>query len=192
MQNNMFHYIPNFMNPMEQKTILDYLNKDNLIAAPQYANSNSVSRYQKWYQADKKYFCPLWKQRFPQWESHEIDNTIQSLIDMIQKLLDSMSIDMHINSCLVNKYPDGKHFISKHRDSAASFGEEPTIIILSLGETRQLSFEKNETNEKFTYDLEGGSIFIMSGASQKDYMHSLEKSDTTNVRYSLTFREFLL
>ncbi len=188
-----FKYFPNYLSYEKQKQTLEYLESTcNFIAAPQY--TDKVSRYQKWYQSNMKYFCPLWKARYPQWESHEMDSTILSLIDSMQSLLGSsaelLPHNMTINSCLVNKYPDGNHFISPHRDSPDSFGPTPTIIILSLGETRTLMFE-NET-EKFSFDLESGSVFIMGGNSQKNYLHSLLKSDTTNVRYSLTFREFIL
>ena len=180
----MFQYIPNFINETEQKEIFDYMeNTCNFIPTHQY--TNNISRYQKWYQSDKKYFCPEWKERYPQWESFEIDCMISKLIDMVQPLTSS-----RINSCLINKYPTGKHFISPHRDSIISFGEKPDIIILSLGETRQLLFENNM--EKISFDLEPGSVFIMSGNSQTDYLHSLVKSNTEMVRYSLTFREFIL
>ena len=182
---NTFKYLPNYMTHHEQEELLEYLDSTcNFIAAPQY--TDKVSRYQKWYQSNMKYFCPLWKARYPQWESHEMDSTILSLIERMQTLVQ----DITINSCLVNKYPDGNHFISPHRDSPDSFGPTPTIIILSLGETRTLMFE-NEM-EKFSFDLESGSVFIMGGDSQKNYLHSLLKSDTKNVRYSLTFREFIL
>ena len=113
---SIFHYKPNFMNEDEQKDIFDYLeNTCNFIPSPQY--TNSISRYQKWYNTDKKYFCPLWKQRFPQWESFEMDEMITSLINKMQKILEEVGDKTIINSCLINKYPDGKHFISPHRDS---------------------------------------------------------------------------
>jgi alkylated DNA repair dioxygenase AlkB len=115
-----------------------------------------------------------------------MDPMITNLISDMQTLVPSI----HINSCLVNKYPDGNHSISPHRDSPDSFGTMPTIVILSLGETRTLMFENDM--EKFSFDLASGSVFIMSGNSQKHYRHSLLKSDTLNCRYSLTFREFIL
>ena len=38
--------------------------------------------------------------------------------------------------------------------------------------------------------LESGSILIMDGATQKYFCHSIDKEDTTNNRYSLTFRQY--
>ena len=184
-----FHYIPNYISNNELNNLFDYLEKtNNFISVPKYVDD--ISRYQKWYQVDQKYFCPNWKERYPQWESFQLDDTIKNLILKMQELLDKKNINVKLNSCLINKYPDGKHFISPHRDSEESFGKEPVIIILSLGETRTITFQNKD--EQFSYDLESGSIFIMAGLSQELYLHSIGKSDSQNVRYSLTFREFIL
>jgi alkylated DNA repair dioxygenase AlkB len=179
-----FQYIPNYINKNEQIELIKYLDNLELNPAPMFKNSDIESRFQRWIAND--YFCPKWKLRLPHWEPYPIDNTIKCLIDTTQLLVN----DIKINSCLINKYPTGKHFIAPHRDSPDSFGQNPTIVILSLGETRTLKFENDK--ELFSFDLESGSVFIMSGNSQTDYLHSLEKSDTMNCRYSLTFREFLL
>lgn len=187
-----FHYIPKFINTEEEKLLLDYMESTkDFIPTPSY--TNNISRLQKWIQSDKKYFCPEWKNRFPQWESFEMDDTIQMIQNKIQKYIKDNVLDVktpYINSCLINKYPNGQYFITPHRDSEISFGKEPTIINLSLGATRQLVFENNK--ETFNFDLESGSLFIMGGSSQKSYQHSIKKSDCDKVRYSLTFREFIL
>jgi len=185
-----FTYIPNYISKDEQDQLIAYLDSLELIPAPMFKDSDISSRMQRWYQKDDKYFCPKWKLRFPHWESYPMDNTITYLIDMMQSLVNTSFNPPKIDSCLINKYPTGKHFIAPHRDSPDSFGVKPTIVILSLGETRTLKFENDKENVSF--DLESGSIFIMSGNSQIDYLHSLEKSDTMNCRYSLTFREFIL
>ena len=44
----------------------------------------------------------------------------------------------------------------------------------------------------FSFELESNSMFIMGGASQLHYHHSINKEICENVRYSLTFREFIL
>jgi alkylated DNA repair dioxygenase AlkB len=191
MTDKMFKYIPNFMNKMEEYELFNYLeNTNDFVPTPQF--SSGFSRFQKWYQTENKYFCPMWRERYPQWESFKIDSMIKNIINIIQNYINDSeySKKLQINSCLVNKYPNGDHFIAPHRDSQESFGEEPIIIILSLGDTRTLSFENKE--DKISFELESGSLFIMSGNSQKSYLHSLLKSSNKNVRYSLTFREFIL
>jgi hypothetical protein len=191
---SVFYYIPNFINDKEQHQLIDYLENINDFL-PSYKYNNSISRYQKWYHVDKKYFCPLWKVRYPQWTSFELDDVINSLIEKIQLYLPQLSSITipKINSCLINKYPTGENFIAPHRDSPQSFGDEPTIIGLSIGSTRTIHFLRNDDDTKnFSFNLESGSIFIMAGSSQKKYLHTIKKNNSYGVRYSLTFREFIL
>ncbi len=191
---SVFYYIPNFLTNDEEKLMFDYLEATNDFQSnPKY--SNGFSRFQKWYQVDKKYFCPEWKERYPQWTSFPMDLTVHDIINKVQNYISNIphiSIP-NINSCLINKYPTGEHFIAPHRDSAISFGEEPTIIGLTIGQTRKIDFKHNtDADKNFSFDLESGSIFIMAGSSQKFYQHAINKCDCKNVRYSLTFREFIL
>jgi hypothetical protein len=193
---SVFHYIPNFLTPEEESSIYKYLEETNdFIPNPKF--TDGISRLQKWYQKDNKYFCPIWKERYPHWESHTLDDTVNQLIIKVQefaKTIPNIKVP-NINSCLINKYPNGDNFIAPHRDSNISFGEEPTIIGLSIGQKRPINFNRlNKDNNKkdFTFDLESGSIFIMAGSSQKFYHHSINKTDCDKVRYSFTFREYLL
>jgi hypothetical protein len=198
---SVFHYIPNFLSQDEDRELLKYLeNTTDFVPNPKM--SEGISRLQKWYNIDKKYFCPLWKERYPHWESFEIDSVISGLMDKIQNfIVDNKTINDNniqiplINSCLINKYPKGENFIAPHRDSSISFGLEPTIIGISIGQTRNINFERLEKDKKdksFSFELESGSMFIMGGASQRFYHHSINKAVCENVRYSLTFREFIL
>ena len=191
---SIFYYIPNFLTKNEESNLYNYLNNtDDFVKNPKY--NEGVSRMQKWYQKDKKYFCPQWKERYDQWTSFEMDDTINNMIDKVQNYVHTINkLDVpKINSCLINKYETGENFIASHRDSSISFGEYPTIIGLSVGATRRIDIKhlKNKKNN-FSFELESGSIFIMAGSSQKFYYHSINKCDCSNVRYSLTFREFIL
>jgi alkylated DNA repair dioxygenase AlkB len=95
-----------------------------------------------------------------------------------------------INSCLVNLYENGNDKISRHKDSSDSFGNIPTIVNLSIGQTRILRLINNE--ETIDFPLEHNSLFIMAGSSQKNYTHEIIEDKTiTKKRYSLTFRELL-
>ena len=95
----------------------------------------------------------------------------------------------NINSCLINYYEDGTKFIPPHKDTHLSFGLNPTIIGISYGDTR--IFTIKNTKEKYSFNLESGSMFIMAGSSQRYYTHETEKSNTNKSRFSLTFREFI-
>ncbi len=195
---SVFCYIPNFLKSNDEKDLYEYLENTNDFI-PSYKYTHGISRLQKWYQVDKKYFCPLWKVKYPQWISFEIDETVENLIGKMQNFIDRINIPEisipRINSCLINKYPAGENFIAPHRDSSISFGLEPTIIGLSIGQTRNIKFERLEKDKKhmnFSFELESNSIFIMGGASQLHYNHSIDKEICENVRYSLNFREFIL
>ena len=106
---------------------------------------------------------------------------------------------------MINKYRDGKDYIAPHRDSKLSFGDNPIIAILSIGQTRTLRFTKVEDNFKnkaltkknkdniiVDFELEDNSLFVMSGNSQTCYSHQLLKDNSDKERYSLTFRNFIL
>lgn len=198
---SIFHYIPNFITKEEETKLKLYLDNTNDFI-PNIKYNDGISRLQKWYQVDKKYFCPLWRERFPHWTSFEMDDTVVNMINKIQTFINDFAISNmepdfqipKINSCLINKYPCGENFIAPHRDSEISFGKKPTIIGLSIGSERKIDFIRNDRSkvDDFSFNLESGSVFIMGGSSQKYYQHTIPKEYCENVRYSLTFREFIL
>jgi alkylated DNA repair dioxygenase AlkB len=162
-------------------------------------NNKLVSRKQRWFQEQNKYFCPIWNQRLKRWESNpyftELYNIQQKVQDFVNLLY--LEHDLHLqidiptfNSCLINKYETGDDFIPPHKDTPLSFGEYPMIVCISFGETRTMVL-KNDT-DTFEFPLKSNSIFIMAGSSQKYFTHEISKSDTQQPRYSMTFRQFIL
>lgn len=113
-----------------------------------------------------------------------------------------------LNSCLMNKYRDGGDSIKPHRDSEEIFGENPVVVILSIGATRTLTFRRiiyDEDNlhliqtepdpvlaHEFSVEMVEGSMVIMAGALQKYYSHEITKvvDVACPTRYSMTFRNF--
>ena len=113
-----------------------------------------------------------------------------------------------LNSCLMNKYRDGGDSIKPHRDSEEIFGENPVVVILSIGATRTLTFRRiiydednlhliqTETDpvlaHEFSVEMTEGSMVIMAGALQKYYSHEVTKVVDVEcpTRYSMTFRNF--
>ena len=189
---------------MEPDTILCYI-KDffcqdetdkllNLFLNDKFFDSGN--RSQKWFQKDGKYFCEQWKNRYMKWHSNnytkELENLQFKIINELQNYdLKNIKIP-NINSCLINKYNDGSEHIGPHRDTPLSFGKYPTIINFSLGATRELLFKNIKSKEKYSFPLESGSLFIMSGSSQLKYTHEITKDDLiTKPRISFTLREFI-
>ena len=113
-----------------------------------------------------------------------------------------------LNSCLMNKYRDGADSIKPHRDSEEIFGENPVVVILSIGAARTLTFRRiiyDEDNlhliqpetdsalaHEFSVEMTEGSMVIMAGALQKYYSHEITKvvDVECQTRYSMTFRNF--
>lgn len=190
---SIFYYIPDFISEKESDKLLEQIKLIELI--PSYKYSNGVSRYQKWIHFEGKYFCSDWKVKYPQWESGNVEDFMLKLKDKIQTFIENINdiVKPQINSCLINRYDNGNNFIAPHRDSYLAFGDTPTIIGLSFGETREIEFIHNINSKKdFSFNLENGSIFIMAGNSQNDFKHTIKKDDTSKERYSLTFREHIL
>lgn len=202
----MFYYQTNILNDFDIKLITKYLNNmDDFKCNPKCSDNSQFGRLQKWYQEDGKYFCPLWKIKHNWWESFDYDSNLLYFQNIIQNKLHGLKYDVNINSCLINKYRDGNDYIAPHRDSKLSFGDEPIIAVLSIGQSRTLRFSKVEDNYKdkaltrkdkeniiIDYELENNSLFIMSGDSQTCYSHQLLKDNSNKERYSLTFRNFIL
>jgi hypothetical protein len=190
---SIFYYIPEFICSDERHHIVNKLKSIELI--PSYKYKNGVSRRQKWIHFEGKYFCSEWKVKYPQWESGKVEDFVLELKDKIENYIRGLE-DIkkpQINSCLINSYVNGDNFIAPHRDCELAFGDKPTIIGLSFGETRKINFIHNINNEKdFSFNLESGSLFIMAGSSQIDFKHSIKKNNSQNERYSLTFREHIL
>ena len=94
------------------------------------------------------------------------------------------------NNCLLNYYLDGSSKMGYHSDQIDILEKDTGIIIISIGETRELKF-RNIINPEIikTFTLKSGSLFYMNQEVQKEWMHCIPKSDTKNGRISLTFRQ---
>lgn len=94
------------------------------------------------------------------------------------------------NSCLLNLYHDGSEGLGWHSDDEKELGNN-TIASLSLGATRRFLFKNKTTKETVEYTLHHGSLVIMAGNTQKDWLHSIPPSKKVrDPRINLTFRTF--
>ena len=175
-------------------------------------NEDRIIRYQKWYQKHQIYFCNQWTIQYPRWNASVYDETLNKLEEYIKnKLIQDNVNDIgipipNLNSVLIQKYIDGTQYISAHRDTDMSFGKTPTILNLSLGDSRDIIFKRviyNGSNKKMSkldkpnkhlnmkFTLEKGSLLIMAGDSQKHWTHQINRESNKAARYSLTFRELV-
>src|SRR5919205_2612666 len=93
------------------------------------------------------------------------------------------------NSCLLNLYHNGDEGMGWHSDDEKPLGKNSTIASLSFGAERKFLFRHKRTKQTVSLVLEHGSLLVMRGATQTNWLHSLPKSKNTNQpRINLTFR----
>jgi len=96
---------------------------------------------------------------------------------------------LEFNSCLLNLYHSGEEGMSWHSDAEAELGKQPAIASVSLGVERRFVFKHKTSAEKIELQLEPGSLLLMAGDTQKNWLHSLPKSKRIKEpRINLTFR----
>ena len=93
------------------------------------------------------------------------------------------------NSCLLNLYHNGNESLGWHSDDEESLGKNNNIASLSLGAERKFLFKHKLTKQTVSILLEHGSLLVMKGSTQSNWLHSLPKSkNITQPRINLTFR----
>ena len=93
------------------------------------------------------------------------------------------------NSCLLNLYHDGSEGMAWHSDGEKDLKENGAIASLSFGAERKFAFKHKNTKEVVSLFLESGSLLIMTGTTQKNWLHRLPPSKKKfGPRVNLTFR----
>lgn len=94
------------------------------------------------------------------------------------------------NSVLVNRYRTGKDSVSWHADDEPEFGEQPVIASVSFGGTRSFQLKHKKRKElKASVELTHGSLLIMRGGTQANWLHQIPKTaKPVDERLNLTFR----
>ena len=95
------------------------------------------------------------------------------------------------NSVLLNLYRDGQDSMGYHADDEPELGAAPTIASISLGQSRRfiLKHRFKKTLPSLKLDLSSGSLLVMSGKTQQNWVHGIAKTRRpVNSRINLTFR----
>ncbi len=93
------------------------------------------------------------------------------------------------NSCLLNLYHDGNEGMAWHSDDEKTLAKGAAIASLSFGAERKFAFKHKKTGEVVSLMLEHGSLLVMKGATQTNWLHRLPPSKKVNhPRINLTFR----
>lgn len=209
---SIFILINNYFSDSEKKKIFKNLERTKDFEEG-YIKEKKIARQQKWYHLEKKYFSNNWKMIFERWKSKEYEDwlidfqkeTEKNLSKIINPIIKNYNGKLiEFNSVLINKYLDGSDYIKQHKDDEKIFNENPTIVSISFGASRNFLLErviynenkpksmkrdKNNKNLDMNFKLDNGTILIMAGTSQKYFSHGIPKDKNCNkIRYNLTFR----
>jgi len=99
-------------------------------------------------------------------------------------------LNICFTSCLANLYRDGKDSNGWHADNEKELGEKPIIASITFGEERPFHFKhKYDKTLKKKIVLKHGSLLLMQGLTQENWLHQIPKTTRTiGARINLTFR----
>ncbi len=93
------------------------------------------------------------------------------------------------NSCLLNLYHSGSEGMAWHSDGEKDLKNNGAIGSLSFGAERKFSFKHKQTKQTVSVVLEHGSLLVMKGSTQTNWLHRLPPTTKiNNPRVNLTFR----
>jgi alkylated DNA repair dioxygenase AlkB len=177
-------YIPEFLTNADSSKLLEFL--QTKISWQQgkiklFGKVHSEPRLSSWIGDPEAVYTYAGKQMKPDPWLTEIESLRQFL---------QFSFPYQWNSVLLNLYRDGHDYMGFHADNEPTLGSNPVIASLSLGAKRRFVFKNRLNAAKHELMLEHGSLLIMSGETQRDWLHALPKSLRVKTpRINLTFRK---
>lgn len=99
-------------------------------------------------------------------------------------------LKIKFTSCLANLYRDGNDSNGWHADNEKELGKNPIIASVSLGAQRVFHLKhKTDKTLKTKLILQHGSLLLMQGATQTNWLHQIPKTKKNiGKRINLTFR----
>lgn len=144
-----------------------------------YGKTHLVPRLQQWFGDNGLHYT---------WSGIELQPLPWTRDIMFIKTLVEAKVGK-FDSVLANLYRDGDDTVGFHSDDEPDLGWFPTIASVSLGVERDFVLRSNESGKKFTIPLKSGSLLLMGGATQQNYVHSVpRRKRVTEGRVNLTFR----
>ncbi|RED43185.1 alkylated DNA repair dioxygenase AlkB [Winogradskyella eximia] len=120
--------------------------------------------------------------------------TTKSALPWIKELLElkemvEQKTGETFNSCLLNLYHSGEEGMAWHSDGEKDLKKNGAIASLSFGAERKFSFKHKHTKQSVFVHLEKGSLLVMKGATQTNWLHRLPPTKKVKTqRINLTFR----
>ena len=112
----------------------------------------------------------------------------QELMAIRRRLETAAAVEF--NSVLANLYRDGSDSNGWHADDEVELGDAPVIASVSFGQPRVFQMKhRTDKQQKFKLELPHGSVLMMRGETQKNWLHQIAKSRRSmTARINLTFR----
>jgi len=125
-------------------------------------------------------------------------NTTKRALPWTKELLELKNIAEErtgekFNSCLLNLYHTGDEGMAWHSDAETDLKKNGAIGSFSFGAERKFCFKHKQTKEVVSVILEHGSLLVMKGTTQTNWLHRLPPTKLiSDARVNLTFRTIVL
>ncbi len=94
----------------------------------------------------------------------------------------------HFDSVGPNFYRDGHDSVAWHADRVRFVQDDPIVAIVSVGAPRPFLVRPRGGGSSIPYLLGQGDLFVMGGAAQHDWEHTVPKVAAAGPRISITYR----
>jgi alkylated DNA repair dioxygenase AlkB len=134
----------------------------------------------------------MWERRLPEprltswWTPGEGPEPLPVLAEM-RRLLSARYAEA-FDSIGFNCYRFGDDSVAWHGDRHRHYIDEPVVAIVSVGARRPLRIRPRGGGRAQSFDLGRGDLFVMGGACQHDWEHSVPKVRHAEPRISITYR----
>jgi alkylated DNA repair dioxygenase AlkB len=92
------------------------------------------------------------------------------------------------DSISLNFYRHGRDSVAWHRDRVRNDQTDPIVVIVSVGAPRPFLVRRHGGGPSQAYLLGQGDLFVMGGAFQHDWEHTVPKVAAAGPRISITYR----
>lgn len=201
-------YLPRFLTPEKSWEYLHYLNKHIPWTRPtiRVFGKPCVQPRDVCYIASEGLKELSYSGYKPDAHSWDDFPPLKEILDEVHKAFPGS----HFNSLLLNRYNSGNDYVGWHADDEKLYGDNPEIASISFGCERDFllkkrsykksqgevegeppskRLKKNNGVEQYSFNLKHGSLLLMRGNTQRDWLHSVPKRlKAGSTRVNLTFR----
>lgn len=131
-------------------------------------------------------------EEIPETYGNYLPEKIPIILNRLKKKVEAYC-ETDFNYILMSLYRNGNDSISYHSDDERFLGKNPVIASLSLGQSRTFHLKNKKTKDRKSYLLENGSLMVMKGNTQHDWLHAVPKSKKEmQPRINITFRKMIM